>query len=152
MNNHKLFILYILVLFIDLSLCSAISVLAYFKIYYKTNSLIQEYRNKYITLGISAFCLIILIFIIPILYIQTCNIIYKKTTHQRYAYNKTWALNSRTSSESFEIRNSEEWSYSKNNMTLNNTVEIVGYCCWKRKKIPPSLSQTSNINEEPEQY
>ncbi|OMJ65210.1 hypothetical protein SteCoe_38800 [Stentor coeruleus] len=151
-NNHKLFILYVFVLTIDLVLSSTITILAFFNKYYGKNKLIPTETNyKYIDLGISAFCLIILIFVIPILYIQTCNIIYKKKPHQR-SHDKSLALNSRTSSETFGIRNSEEWSYSKNNMTLNSTVEFVRYCCWKKKKIPPSLSQTSNINEEPEQY
>lgn len=108
------------------------------------------YHNKYINLGFSAVCAIILILIFPIFYIQICNLIYNKTSRERYSRRRS-TFSSLNSSTSIYIKDSVDLTYySKKDENSERTVKEVGCWCCKRKVYPPSLSETSNINEEPE--
>lgn len=119
----------------------------------KNSKIPTFYTSKYISLGVSVFCAGIMIFVFPILYIQICNIIYNKTSRERYAYNRNGIFSSLSSSSSIYIKDSEDWSYySKKIEQSSASTEIEdGFCCYRRKRKNPHLNRSSNINEEPEQ-
>ncbi|OMJ72289.1 hypothetical protein SteCoe_29310 [Stentor coeruleus] len=148
-GNQKIFIFFIFVLIIDLSISMALGLMLYihFSIGYD-HYIPKIYHNQYINLGIFAVCAIVLILIFPIFYIQICNLFDNKTSREKYSDRRN-TFNSMSSSRSIYIRDSLDLTYySKKDENSERTVKEVGCLCWKRKIYPPSLSETSNINEE----
>ncbi|OMJ77943.1 hypothetical protein SteCoe_22382 [Stentor coeruleus] len=151
-ENQKFFILFLFVLILDLSISMTLGLMLYIDLYIGHDHYIPEiYHSQYINLAVSIVCAIVLIFIFPLFYIQICNLIYNKTTRERYSYRSRGTFSSLNSSRSIYIKDSVDLTYySKKDENSERTVKEVGCWCCKRKVYPPSLSETSNINEEPE--
>lgn len=99
----------------------------------------------YLPLIISLSCAPALFLILPLLYIQICNVLSKKTTHDKYSYKKTGVFSSMSSTSSILLKDSEDWSYFSKKSDKLEIDEEKGCCA---RKTLPNLNQSSTINEE----
>lgn len=83
--------------------------------------------------------------ILPLLWIQLNNIIFKKTTHDKYSYKKNGVVSSLSSTSSILLKDSEDWSYFSKKSENVEIDEDKG-CCGRSNL--PNLNQSSTINEE----
>ena len=103
--------------------------------------------NRYVGLVIACICGMIIIFVLPIWYVQITNIIFGNTTHGKYAYRKNGVFSSMSSSNSIWRKDSEDWSYYSRKSIVEKVPEEVG-CCSKYRVPKSSSEDSSKINEE----
>ena len=89
----------------------------------------------------------IIIFVLPIWYVQITNILFGSTTHGKYAYRKNGIFSSLSSSFSMWRKDSEDWSYYSKKTMTEKIPEKEG-CCRKYTDLNSGSEATSNINEE----
>ena len=79
----------------------------------------------------------------PIWHIQFLNLLFNRTSYQKYGYKKNGVFSSMSSNGSILLKDSEDWShYSKKENIFE--VEDKG-CCRKKQQ---RLSETRNINQD----
>jgi palmitoyltransferase ZDHHC13/17 len=146
-GNHKVFVFFLIVLVLDLATTAVLGFLHFWEVSFKKKKVIPIEQNSYAGLVLSVLCCGVILLVMPILYIQLANCFSKKTTHQKYAFRKNGVFSSLTSTSSILIKDSEDWSYFSKKEEQSEFDEPG--CC-RKVVLPPSLSQTSNINEEVE--
>lgn len=147
-GNHKTFVLYLFVLFLNLTATISLCIMTYFQIYQSTNPYLQRPPFAYpsfLPLLICLPCGVVVVLILPLLYIQIRNMILKKTSHDKYSYKQNGVLSSMSSTSSILLKDSEDWSYYSKKSEKIELDEDKGCCNFKSL---PNLNQTSTINEE----
>jgi hypothetical protein len=74
--------------------------------------------------------------------VQFFNLIYKRTTHQKYSYKRGGIYSSMSSTGSIYIKDSEDWGQISKRISV--AIEEKG-CCNKSNQ--DGVNESSNINE-----
>ena len=147
-GNHKTFVFYLLVLFLNLTATISLCILTYLKIYQSPNPYLKHppfSYPPYLPLFISLPCILAVFLILPLLCIQIRNLMSKKNSHDKYSYKQKGVLSSISSTSSILLKDSEDWSYFSKKSEKFEQDEDKGCCS---SKSLPNLNQTSTINEE----
>lgn len=140
---------FLTVLLLDLSGNCALGLMNYFGIErFNTDLKLWTVTDEdWVILGVSGLCGIILLFVLPIWYVQFSNLLMNKTTHQKYAYRKNGVFSSLSSTSSILLRDSEDWTYYSKNSNDFIDSKAEKSCC-SSSKPEQRISESSNINEE----
>lgn len=145
-KNLKIFIFFITACLADFTFHAGLGLLDYFNICEQNEHILPDMPTNHVisALSVSCFCVLALIFVFPVWYVQVTNLVKHTTTHERFAFKMSYE---NEDSQSMLLPDGTE-SVNDASRIQNPSDIVVNQCCEKSS----ARSRILNINASQRNY